>query len=59
MWCKNDIIKGFIKIIPSYIRTDKPHTIHKNNILHKVAELKEEKIDQISHKIIELFQKEE
>lgn len=53
---KEDIEKGIIKVLPSYIIIDNPITIHKKNIIHKVAELKEEKIEQIKEKIRSLYQ---
>ncbi len=53
---KKDIVKGFIKIFPSYVIIDYPITIHRKNIRFKVADLKEEKMEQIKEKTRSLYQ---
>ncbi len=44
----NDIETGHIKYIPSYVRVNKPHILPRNKLYNKVAELKEEKMKQIT-----------
>ncbi len=53
---KEDIEKGIVKVLPSYVIIDYPITIHRKNIRFKVAELKEEKMEQIKEKTRSLYQ---
>lgn len=53
---KKDIVKGFLKVLPSYVIIDNPITIHRKNIRHKVAELKEEIMEKIKEKTRSLYQ---
>ncbi len=53
---KGDIEKGIVKVLPSYVIIDNPITIHRRNIRYKVAELKEEKMEQIKEKTRSLYQ---
>ncbi len=53
---KEDIEKGIIKVLPSYVIIDNPITIHRKNIRNKVAELKEEIMEKIKEKTRSLYQ---
>ena len=53
---EKDIVKGFIKDLPCYVIIDNPITINRKKIIHKVAELEEERMKQIKEKIRSLYQ---
>jgi len=53
---KEDIAKGKIRIEPSYVIIDQPIKIQEKNIRFKVAELKEEILEQIKEKVRSLYQ---
>lgn len=53
---KEDIEKGILKVLPSYVIIDNPITIHRKNIRYKVAELTKERMEKIKEKTRSLYQ---